>query len=230
MTSFESNCSYDAGRLYRSSAALWGTHLPCWSEALKTNPNGNMTLALKWSLFLQLFGKQFSLWTIYSLLNCSLIPFQSWKPERKTNLIGVCLWPGALIKPFPLALSWPCQVFWYSWIDSIYTHIFVGSYILLTGPLLQLPFEIHYTEHLWWNETDKVYTVTVSHSTPSKPDSRPAELVAGSTILCPASITLSFERHIAASIVIGCVSTLIPVTGWHLLQGHKHPWTRSRLE
>lgn len=36
--------------------------------------------------------------------------------------------------------------------------------------------------------------------------------MAGSTILCPASITLCFERCIAASIVIDCVSTLMPAT------------------
>lgn len=57
----------------------------------------------------------------------------------------------------------------------------------------------------------------------------------GSTILCPASITLCFERCIGASIVIGCVSTLMPATYFYGdiscrdMVVHKHWWTCSHL-
>lgn len=45
-----------------------------------------------------------------------------------------------------------------------------------------------------------------------KSNSQSTELLGGSRILCPASITLCFERCITASIVIACVSTLMPAT------------------
>lgn len=57
----------------------------------------------------------------------------------------------------------------------------------------------------------------------------------GSKILCPASITLCFERCIAASIVLACVSTLMPATYCYGdipcrdTVVHKHWWICLRL-
>lgn len=128
---------------------------------------------------------------------------------------------GLRIKPFPLAQISPRGVFWYGQTClSSRRYLRDRGYILLTRPQWerplspQLPFEIPKTKHLWQNKPDKVYTITVTPQHGLKPNSHPdwTELMAGSAILCPASITLCCERCIAAPIVIGCVSTLMPAT------------------
>lgn len=63
------------------------------------------------------------------------------------------------------------------------------------------------------NRPDNVYVYDYSIPPRTlKLNSCSTELMGGSSILCPASITSCFERCVAVSIVIGCVSTLMAAT------------------